>query len=234
MSAAGRGRGSVQVGLASGAVERYRKVIPRYEPAFPSRRVLLGCRPFRDLNESGRPLFLGMRAAVRSSFQTQSISMFQGVLVLLTLLGSVSAAMADELFSVELRTRDLRGAVQSTREKWVPAQTALIVCDMWDTHTCRNAVLRSVELAPRMNALLEKARMAGALVIHAPSSCMAAYDGSPARKRAQVAPASVRLPDGIDRWCKHISSEDGAVYPLDQEDGGSDDEPAGSIRTRMP
>ena len=171
----------------------------------------------------GAVLCCGPKASPQSNPMRSPI--LNRALAFLAVLGLGFPAFAGETFSVELRTRDARGAVQGTREKWVPSQTALIVCDMWDTHTCKNAVLRSVELAPRMNVLLEKAREAGALVIHAPSSCMAAYEGTPARQRAQAAPVSARLPDGIDRWCRQIPSEEGAVYPLDQDDGGSDDEP---------
>ena len=142
------------------------------------------------------------------------------------LCAAAPAALAEEAFSLELRSRQPNGGAQNLREKWLPSQTAIIVCDMWDTHTCKNAVLRSGEMAPRMNALLEKARSAGALIIHAPSSCMAAYEGAPARQRAQAASRANLLPSGIEQWCKQIPAEEGAIYPLDQSDGGSDDEPA--------
>ena len=33
----------------------------------------------------------------------------------------------------------------------VPQPDAIIVCDMWDSHHCLNAVRRCVEVAPRMN-----------------------------------------------------------------------------------
>ncbi len=33
-------------------------------------------------------------------------------------------------------------------EKWKPAETAVIVCDMWDLHHCKNAVDRAVQMAP--------------------------------------------------------------------------------------
>ena len=80
---------------------------------------------------------------------------------------------------------------------WDPKKTAVIVCDMWDQHHCPNAVERVGELAPRMNQLLEKARSRGALVIHAPSSCMEPYKDHPARKRAQAAPkAFTTMPAG--------------------------------------
>jgi lysophospholipase L1-like esterase len=64
------------------------------------------------------------------------------------------------------------------------------------------------------------------LIIHAPSGCMKAYDGTPARERAKSAPTAARLPDKIGEWCKQIPAEEQAIYPLDQSDGGEDDEPA--------
>jgi hypothetical protein len=68
-------------------------------------------------------------------------------------------------------------------ETWPARQTAIIVCDMWDLHHCKNAVRRVKEMAPRMNDVLVTARDAGALIIHAPSSCMKPYEGTPARRR---------------------------------------------------
>src|SRR5438094_877251 len=68
---------------------------------------------------------------------------------------------------------------------WMPSQTAVIVCDMWDTHHCLNAVRRVDELGPRMNQVLEKARNQGVFIIHAPSSCMEPYKDHPGRKLAQ-------------------------------------------------
>ena len=70
-------------------------------------------------------------------------------------------------------------------ESWKPSETAVIVCDMWDFHHCLNATKRGAEMAPRMDKLLAKARSAGAIIIHAPSSCMKFYADHPARKRAQ-------------------------------------------------
>ncbi|MGC3966162.1 MAG: hypothetical protein QM775_01955 [Pirellulales bacterium] len=113
-----------------------------------------------------------------------------------------------------------------TEERWNPAETCVIVCDMWDAHHCLNAVRRAEELAPRMNAFLKAARERGALIIHAPSSCMAAYADSPGRKLAQNAPTAANLPKEIDQWCRHIPAEDKLEYPIDQTGGGEDDDPA--------
>ncbi len=110
-------------------------------------------------------------------------------------------------------------------QKLDPKQTAIIVCDMWDTHHCYNAVVRETELAPRMNLLLEEARKRGVFIIHAPSSCMDAYKDHPGRKRAMSAPKVAKQPFGIDQWCYKIPSEEKGVYPIDQTDGGCDSDP---------
>jgi nicotinamidase-related amidase len=111
-------------------------------------------------------------------------------------------------------------------EKWSPKQTSIIVCDMWDTHHCYNAVQRVVEIAPRMNEVLEKARAQGVLIIHAPSSCIDPYKDHPARKNAKDAPPAKNLPKDISVWCHKIPSEEKGKYPIDQSDGGCDSETA--------
>jgi len=97
---------------------------------------------------------------------------------------------------------------------------------MWDLHHCKNATSREAEMIPRMNEVLQKLRAQGALVIHAPSNCMKPYDETPARERAKSAPKALRIPLQINEWCKQLPSEEAAVYPIDQSDGGEDDTPA--------
>ncbi|QDT99672.1 isochorismatase family protein [Gimesia aquarii] len=110
-------------------------------------------------------------------------------------------------------------------ESWKPQETAIIVCDVWDYHHCFNAVKRLEEFAPRLDNLLKTARDQGVTIIHAPSDCMDAYKGHPARMRAMQAPKSKVHPEGIKNWCSRIPSEERAVYPVDQSDGGEDDDP---------
>lgn len=139
---------------------------------------------------------------------------------------TLSCFAAAQPLSLTLQTRSSTGAKQLVKEQWLPDHTAIIVCDMWDLHHCKNAVIREGEMAPRMNQVLEKARSDGVLIIHAPSSCMKPYEGTPARERAKTAPTAARLPDKIGEWCKQIPAEERAVYPIDQSDGGEDDDPA--------
>ena len=70
----------------------------------------------------------------------------------------------------------------------VPSRTAIVITDMWDKHWCRGATERVGRIALRMEPLLEKARAAGILIIHAPSETMDFYAGSEGRRVAQSAP----------------------------------------------
>jgi hypothetical protein len=107
---------------------------------------------------------------------------------------------------------------------WDPRQTAIIVCDMWDLHHCKNAVTRVKEMAPRMDQVLKAARAQGVLIIHAPSECMDAYKDRPGRKRALETPRAKNMPPDIGKGCTKIPSEDKGTYPIDQTDGGEDDD----------
>ncbi len=120
-------------------------------------------------------------------------------------------------------TRSLPEVIERT---WDGEQTAVIVCDVWDAHHCLNAVRRLEEFAPRMNEILREARKHGATIIHSPSDCMAAYEDHAARKRAVSVPAAKSKPKDVEHWCSRIPSEEKAVYPIDQSDGGEDDDPA--------
>ena len=149
---------------------------------------------------------------------------------------------AAQPFELQLRTRvadaapsDAPGSSATTAvvrtqrkpETWSPAETAVIVCDMWDAHHCLNAVRRVGELAPRMNAFLEAARARGATIIHAPSSCMEFYRDHPARLNAQAVPRAAKLPAQIESWCHWKDPTEQQIgYPIDHSDGGEDDDPA--------
>lgn len=143
---------------------------------------------------------------------------------------AAAEAGAGQPFSLKLRqrveTKAGSGLYQTvlTPETWNPAETAVIVCDVWDSHHCLNAVRRVQEMAPRMNQLLIRARQQGAFIIHAPSDCMAAYQNHPARRRAQTAPKAPNLPADISSWCQRIPAEEKGQYPIDQSDGGEDDD----------
>ncbi len=92
--------------------------------------------------------------------------------------------------TLQKRVKDKSGDYQVVRKSvdWKPEETAIIVCDMWDDHTCKQAAKRVAEMAPAMNQTLKAARDKGVFIIHAPSGRMNFYDGTPQRQRAIKAP----------------------------------------------
>jgi nicotinamidase-related amidase len=158
-------------------------------------------------------------------------------LLLATLgLGQATRGAEPDRLSLQLRSRveAPEGSGKYRTEvkpaEWDPKATAIIVCDMWDLHHSLNATLRLKEMAPRMDQLLRAARGRGILIIHAPSSCMDTYAQHPSRKRAVEVPRSKNLPAEIGVWCKQIPAEAKGTYPIDQEGGNNDDDPAAQAR----
>ena len=103
----------------------------------------------------------------------------------------------DHTLALSLRTRTLERyeccysnwVMQEDPAEWVAAETALLLCDVWDSHTCRGAVERLEKMIPRMNAVVTAAREAGVLIVHAPSETTDTfYADHPARKRVLAAP----------------------------------------------
>ena len=132
-------------------------------------------------------------------------------------------------FQVSLRARtvapDQSILVRIRDESWQPSDTAIIVCDMWDSHHCLNAVRRAKQLAPHIDQLVRFARQQGATIIHAPSSCMEFYRDHPARQRALGVERAANTPTDIQDWCNWKTTEEqSAGYPIDATEGGEDDE----------
>jgi nicotinamidase-related amidase len=94
-------------------------------------------------------------------------------------------------------------------------ETALIICDMWDDHWCKNAAKRCAELAKKADPVVATLRARGVTIIHAPSECMGFYKDTPQRKKmAEIKkvepPKPIDLPD--------------PPLPVDASDGGCDDD----------
>jgi nicotinamidase-related amidase len=98
-------------------------------------------------------------------------------------------------------------------ERWRAAETALLLCDVWDRHWCRGAVERLEAMIPRMEAVVRSLRERGLQVIHAPSDTMAFYEGHPARARVRAAPLAPPPP---------IVERPDPPLPVDASDGGAD------------
>ena len=101
---------------------------------------------------------------------------------------------ASSRLKLELRsrvaTRAGSGQFEEVRRsvRWDPKSTAIIVCDMWDDHTCKAAAARVAEMAPAVDRTVKAARQQGVLIIHAPSGTMSVYAETAQRRRAMEAP----------------------------------------------
>jgi len=148
---------------------------------------------------------------------------FSLALVPIALLIVTGAAFASEDAALKLNLRSQSLATDAgghnvwqvtvTPQAWKAAETALIVCDVWDKHWCRGANERLAVMLPRMNETVKAARAAGVTIIHAPSETMEFYKDSPARKRVQEAPAAP-MPEAKKRQAPPL--------PVDASDQGSD------------
>jgi nicotinamidase-related amidase len=105
--------------------------------------------------------------------------------------------------------------------RWEVAQTAIIICDMWDTHTCSLSAQRVAALAPRMNQVVSAARSLGVMIVHAPSDTMKFYEGTPWRQRMQRAPAAASSIPILNRCPREPKEE--RNFPIDDTAGGCDD-----------
>lgn len=148
------------------------------------------------------------------------------LLLLPVMLVPTFAAGAEAVFKLPVRKQskvaDGSGGWSSTETtlNWDAARTAVVICDMWDKHTCDGATRRVAEMAPRMNELVKKARAQGAFIIHCPSDTMKFYEGVPGRKLAQSAP-KVETAIPLQRWCNLDKTKE-APLPIDDSDGGCD------------
>jgi len=137
----------------------------------------------------------------------------------------------DPMLNLNARSRlpfsdnDEEFIVVNTRIIWKPAETAIIICDMWDQHWCQGASRRVAELAPYINSFSALIRQKGVLIVHAPSSVVDYYKDYPARQNALIATSKVNLPEGIDSWCSGLDTEKENKWPVDQTDGGCDCQP---------
>jgi nicotinamidase-related amidase len=105
--------------------------------------------------------------------------------------------------------------------RWEVAQTAIIICDMWDTHTCNLSAQRVAAMAPSMNRVISDSRSLGVMIIHAPSDTMKYYESTPQRLRMQRAPV-VSSSTPILTRCPRDSAEE-RNFPIDDTAGGCDD-----------
>jgi nicotinamidase-related amidase len=104
--------------------------------------------------------------------------------------------------------------------RWEAAQTAIVICDMWDSHTCGLSAQRVAAMAPRMNQVVSAARSLGVMIFHAPSDTMKFYEGTPHRRRMQRTPAAQ---SGTKIVSLPRDEAEKRIFPIDDAAGGCDD-----------
>ncbi|MFT5412005.1 MAG: nicotinamidase-related amidase [Verrucomicrobiales bacterium] len=156
----------------------------------------------------------------------KSLHSFLMAAVLLSMVTTQSNA-GDEL-ELTLRSRskgDTTAKPSVEVAKWKAQKTALIICDMWDDHWCKSASRRVGEMAPALNETVKAAREQGVFIIHAPSSVVDFYKGTPQRNLAIRAPFSKapivlsKAPRWGTEWCWTDAKYEG-VLPIDDSDMG--------------
>ena len=109
--------------------------------------------------------------------------------------------------------------IENEIQQWQINQTAIIICDMWDWHWCKESESRVTEMAPYMNEVVNLARDKGIFIVHAPSDVMEFYEGHPGRKMAMKYKKG-KANALVNR--EVLPAEKKAQWPIDQTDGGCD------------
>jgi len=123
--------------------------------------------------------------------------------------------------TLSLRARSRTDKLAERTLRWEVAQTAIIICDMWDAHTCNMSAQRVAAMAPRMNQVVSTARSLGVMIIHSPSDTMKYYEGTPWRERMQQAPTAPSPFPLLGRCAREPAEE--RNFPIDDSAGGCDD-----------
>lgn len=150
-----------------------------------------------------------------SGYDVQMQSPWWYLALALTLAGSLFAA--DPRLPLRSRVEAFKGSgvwEEARLETSLPlAQTAILICDMWDRHWCSGSSRRVQALALRMAPVIDAARARGIQIIHAPSETMAFYTEWPQRQRMLRMPR-IEPPAPLDLTDPPL--------PIDDHSGGCD------------
>lgn len=115
------------------------------------------------------------------------------------------------------------GMVQVVVEthEWKAAETAIVICDMWDNHYCQSAAQRVKEMTARMNQVITAARNHGVQIIHSPSGVLNYYADTSYRRRFAETP-KVMPPFPLESWC-HRDDQREPELPVDVSKQPCDD-----------
>ncbi len=123
--------------------------------------------------------------------------------------------------TLSLRARRRTDKPSERTLRWEVANTAIIICDMWDAHTCGMSAQRVAAMAPRMNQVVSTARSLGVMIVHAPSDTMKFYEGTVWRERMKRAATAASSTPILARCAREPLEE--RNFPIDDSAGGCDD-----------
>ncbi len=116
---------------------------------------------------AGHPIYCGSPAYLSSHRKSEQNMLnlrpwHLGVIVTLAIGCCVSTVCAEPLpmtlrYQVETSAQSGRYHRLTRDEAWDPAQTAIIVCDMWDAHHCYRAVQREMEFCSAAESDVDRA-----------------------------------------------------------------------------
>ena len=124
---------------------------------------------------------------------------------LLLVCGAVVSLGGAAAFPITLRSQHMSTVgrqewiVDNVVAQWTPAETAVVVVDMWNKHWCKTATTRVGEIAVPMNETLSAARKAGIHIVFAPSDVTSFYAKNPARLRTLSLPNATLPPSAPSR-----------------------------------
>jgi nicotinamidase-related amidase len=111
--------------------------------------------------------------------------------------------------------------------EWAAAETAVIICDMWDGHYCQSSAQRVGVMVPRMNEVITHARANGVMIVHSPSGTVNMYADTPHRKRMQQAKPA-KAPFDIGKWC-YLDKDREPPLPVETDACACDDPVVGAM-----
>ena len=114
--------------------------------------------------------------------------------------------------------------------EWNVAETAIVICDMWDDGFCKISNQRVALMVPRMNEVISAARSHGAMIIHAPSATMNMYADTPNRRMMQQAKRA-QPPVPLLTTCPLDTGKE-PPWPVDTSKCGCDDPVVGTLVRR--
>ena len=82
-----------------------------------------------------------------------------------------STIQCQEKITVQLTQKNNASALVA----YDPSRVAILICDMWNVHWCKDMTRRCTILAKEINQFISIARKKGMTIVHAPSDCMPFY-----------------------------------------------------------